>query len=64
VQNFAKPLKRLLAEAGWVLPRQGKGDHEIWIHPSTGQHLTIVTFMKSRHLAKALLKEAGLAKAF
>jgi hypothetical protein len=44
--------------------RQGKGDHEVWHDPGTGQKVTVVTFMKSRHLANAILKEAGLPKAF
>ncbi len=64
MENFAKPLKKLLTRAGWKLLRQGKGDHEIWQHPATGQTVTLVTFMKSRHLANAILKEAGLPKAF
>jgi predicted RNA binding protein YcfA (HicA-like mRNA interferase family) len=64
VQNFAKPLKKLLAAAGWKLSRQGRGDHEIWYNPDTGQHVTVVTFLKSRHLANGILKQAGLPKAF
>ena len=64
MQNFAKPLKKLLAEAGWKLLRQGKGDHEIWYNPRTGQRVTIDAFMKSRHLANTILKDAGLPKAF
>lgn len=64
MENFAKPLKRHLSEAGWVLVRQGKGDHEIWGSPETGQRVTVVTFLKSRHLASAILKDAGLRKAF
>ncbi len=64
MENFAKPLKRLLTSAGWELLRQAKGDHEIWHNPATGQKVTVVTFLKSRHLANAILKEAGLPKAF
>jgi predicted RNA binding protein YcfA (HicA-like mRNA interferase family) len=64
MQNFAKPLKKLLAQAGWELLRQGRGDHEIWHHPETGQRVTVVTFLKSRHLANAILRDAGLSKAF
>ncbi|MDX8513833.1 type II toxin-antitoxin system HicA family toxin [Mesorhizobium captivum] len=64
MQNFARPLKKLLTDAGWRLLRQGKGDHEIWYNPETGQRVTLVTFLKSRHLANDILKDAGLPKAF
>ena len=64
MENFAEPLKKLLAAAGWQILRQGKGDHEIWHDPRTGQKVTVVTFLKSRHLANAILKEARLPKAF
>lgn len=64
MQNFAKPVKKLLAEAGWTFLRQAKGDHEVWWAPATGQRVTVVTFMKSRHTANAILKQAGLPKAF
>lgn len=64
MENFAKPLKKILTAAGWQILRQGKGDHEIWHDPRTGQKVTVVTFLKSRHLANAILKEAGLPKAF
>lgn len=64
MENFAKPLKRLLIAAGWQILRQGKGDHEIWHDPRTGQKIAVVTFLKSRHLANAILKDAGLPKAF
>ena len=62
--SIAKDLKRLLRNAGWHLHRQGKGDHEVWSNPSTGQKLTIDNSSKSRHLANDLLKAAGLPKAF
>lgn len=64
MENLAKPLKKLLSAAGWELLRQGKGDHEIWHDPRTGQNVTVVTFFKSRHLANAILKDAGLPKGF
>jgi hypothetical protein len=64
VQNFAKPLKKRRAAAGWKFLRQGKGDHEIRYNPDTGKHVTVVTFLKSRHLANDIFKDAGLPKAF
>lgn len=57
-------LKRILRRAGFVLLRQGKGDHEIWHHPETRVLLTIDVGVKSRHTANAILKKAKLPKAF
>jgi predicted RNA binding protein YcfA (HicA-like mRNA interferase family) len=64
VNNFAPTTKKLLAKVGWQLLRQGKGDHEIWCDPRTGRKVTVDSSMKSRHTANAILKFAGLPKAF
>jgi predicted RNA binding protein YcfA (HicA-like mRNA interferase family) len=64
LNNFSKPVKKLLSEAGWQPMRQGKGDHEIWYDPKTGKKVTVDSAMKSRHTANAVLKRAGLPKAF
>jgi predicted RNA binding protein YcfA (HicA-like mRNA interferase family) len=64
VNNFTPPTKKLLAKAGWQLLRQGKGDHEIWHDPRTGRKVTVDNSMKFRHTANAILKFAGLPKAF
>jgi HicA toxin of bacterial toxin-antitoxin, len=53
-----------LGYAGYVLKRQGKGDHEIWWHPITAKRLTVDHGIKSRDTANAILKEAGLPKQF
>jgi predicted RNA binding protein YcfA (HicA-like mRNA interferase family) len=57
-------LKRILRRSGFELLRQGKGDHEIWVNRATGVSVTIDVGTKSRHLANAILKKAGLPKAF
>lgn len=57
-------LKRLLVEAGCVFERQGKGDHEIWYSPTTDRRFVVDHSIKSRHTANAVLKQAGLPKAF
>lgn len=57
-------LKRLLRRAGYEHYRPGKGDHEIWRHPQTGQQVVIDPGTKSRHTANEVLKQAGLPKAF
>jgi predicted RNA binding protein YcfA (HicA-like mRNA interferase family) len=57
-------LKRVLRRAGFQLFRQGKGDHEIWSNPETKVFVTLDHGVKSRHSANAILKKAGLPKAF
>jgi len=57
-------LKRLLRSNGFEILRQGKGDHEIWVNRATGVSVTVDAGTKSRHLANAILKKAGLPKAF
>lgn len=64
MDNFAKPLKKLLSEAGWRLLRSGKGDHEIWCDPEGGRNVSVDSSIKSRHTANGILKQAGLPKAF
>ena len=58
------PIKKILSEAGCYFIRQGKGDHEIWYSPITEQIFVVDSSIKSRHTANAVLKEAGLKKAY
>ena len=64
MNNFAPPVKKLLSLAGWQYLRLGKGDHEIWTDPATGKKVVVDHTIKSRHTANAILKQAGLSKAF
>jgi hypothetical protein len=62
--DFAKELKSLLTTAGCHFVRHGKGDHDIWYSPLTQKHFPVDGSIKSRHTANAVLKQAGLQKAF
>lgn len=62
--SFTPDLKKLLLEADCAFERQGKGDHEIWYSPITEQRFVVDGSIKSRHTANAVLKQAGLPKAF
>ena len=62
--SFTPELKKILLEAGCYFERQGKGDHEIWYSPITNRRFVVDNSMKSRHTANAVLKQAGLPKAF
>ena len=62
--DFAPDLKKILAENGCFLERQGKGDHSIWYSPVSGKRFVVDSKIKSRHTANAVLKQAGLPKQF
>jgi len=62
--SFTPELVSLLRKAGCFFEHPGKGDHEIWFSPITGTRFTVDNKIKSRHTANAVLKQAGLPKAF
>jgi hypothetical protein len=62
--SFTPELKKLLLEANCYFERYGKGDHEIWYSPITERRFVVDNSIKSRHTANAVLKQAGLTKAF
>jgi hypothetical protein len=64
VESLTPRLRKILLEAGCTLERQGKGDHEIWFSPVTQRRFVVDGAIKSRHTANAVLKQAGLPKAF
>ncbi|MCE2720681.1 MAG: type II toxin-antitoxin system HicA family toxin [Dolichospermum sp.] len=63
-KSFTPELKKILDGAGCYFERSGKGDHEIWYSPLTQRRFVVDQFIKSRHTANAILKQAGLPKAF
>lgn len=62
--DFAKPVRKVLRDAGCAFDRHGKGDHDIWHSPRTGAKFPVPTKIRSRHTANAILKQAGLPKQF
>jgi hypothetical protein len=62
--SLTPALKKLLTEAGCFFERHGKGDHDIWYSPITDRRFVVDNAIKSRHTANAVLKQAGLPKAF
>jgi hypothetical protein len=64
VNDFYPLVKRLLLDAGCIFIRNGKGDHEVWSSPFSDRPFTVDRRIKSRHTANAILKQAGLRKAF
>jgi predicted RNA binding protein YcfA (HicA-like mRNA interferase family) len=64
VRGFGKAVRDKLTETGCSFVRHGKGDHDIWYSPISGQNFTVPVKILSRHLANKILKDAGLPKAF
>jgi predicted RNA binding protein YcfA (HicA-like mRNA interferase family) len=62
--NLYPDLTRQLRAAGWTLHRQGKGAHEIWKNADKSKSVTVPKAIRKRHTANAILKQAGLPKAF
>jgi predicted RNA binding protein YcfA (HicA-like mRNA interferase family) len=62
--QFDRELRALLSAVGCVFVRQGKGSHEIWHSPLTKRNFAVPVHTPSRHTANAILRQAGLPKAF
>jgi len=62
--QFDRALRELLRAAECTLVRQGKGSHEIWHSPITKINFAVPVGIPSRHTANAILRQAGLPKAF
>jgi len=62
--GFYRPLRAILLAHGCTMLRQGKGSHEVWLSPMTGQQFPLAVTITSRHLANAILKQAGINHRF
>lgn len=62
--TYDRELVRMLKEAGCSYVRPAKGSHELWFSPLTDKHFTVPQGIVSRHTVNAVLKQAGLNKAF
>ena len=64
MSGYTPDVIRILEKASCHHVRPGKGDHAIWYSPITGKRFPVDHNIKSRHTANAVLKQAGLPKAF
>ena len=64
MSDFTPDLERILRDNNCTFKRQGKGDHAIWYSPLSKRCFVVDQAIKSRHTANAVLKQAGLPKAF
>ncbi len=60
---YRQVCERLTAH-GWRFQRQAKGDHELWSHPEHDHRITVDGVIKSRELANAMMKQAGIKHKF
>jgi hypothetical protein len=63
-RQLDRELRNLLRAAGCSFVRQGRGSHEIWHSPITNRNFAVPVGIPSRHTANAILRQAGLPKAF
>ena len=64
MESFTPRLKQILRRPGCTLVRQGKGDHEVWFSPVSHRRFVVDGSIPNRHLANAVLPQAGLPKLF
>jgi hypothetical protein len=62
--QFDRALREKLRAAGCTMVRQDKGSHEIWYSPITKRNFPVPIGIPSRYTANAILRQAGLPKAF
>ena len=58
--GYTKRVKTILLDQGCTLVRRGKGDHEIWESPISNTRFVVDGKIQSRHLANAVLRQAGI----
>jgi len=58
--GYGAELKKILLQHGCVFVRKGKGDHEIWFSPITGNRFPVDAGTRKRHTANGILKQAGI----
>ena len=59
MRGFAKAVREKMAEAGWQFHHHGKGDHDVWWNPKTGQKLTVPVNLMSRPRRTVFSKTRG-----
>jgi len=58
--EYEKKVRKILMEHNCHFVRHGKGDHDIWHSPITGQNFPVDGEIRIRHVANAIMKQAGI----
>jgi predicted RNA binding protein YcfA (HicA-like mRNA interferase family) len=64
VSDYARDVREILSDNGCWFVRHGRGDHDIWESPISGNRFPVDHAIKSRHTANGILKQAGIEKSF
>jgi len=62
--EYEKKVRDVLRKNGCCFIRHGKGDHEIWESPLSNQRFPVDNKIKIRHIANAIMKQAGIKHHF
>jgi len=58
--DYEKKVKQILIKHGCAFVRRGKGDHDIWHSPITQRNFPVDGKINIRHIANAIMKQAGI----
>lgn len=58
--GFYPQLRGILLAHGCAFVRHGKGSHEVWHSPISGNTFPVAVTIMSRHLANDILRHAGI----
>ena len=58
--EYEKRVRQILKENGCYFVRHGKGDHDIWYSAINNRNFTVDGKINIRHVANAIMKQAGI----
>lgn len=62
--EYEKKVRQIMLAEGCQFLRHGKGDHDVWFNPATGEQAAVPVKIKSRHTANGILKQLGIRYKF
>jgi len=57
---YEKAVRKVLKDNKCSFVRRGKGDHDVWYSPLTDKNFPVDGKIKSRHVAIAIMNQAGI----
>jgi hypothetical protein len=62
--SYEHQVRSVLSANGCSFVRHGKGDHDIWYSPVVKHNFPVDGKIKSRHIANAIMRQAGIQHKF
>ena len=62
--EYERIVRKVLKDNGCSVVRRGKGDHDIWYSPIIDKNFPVDGKIKSRHIANAIMRQAGIPYKF